>query len=125
MFNVKKAMIPMEEFSKPKATLIIKVMEHGTITGAEDGGHLEFDDCVNAVNGLIDWMARSLGEVNEVGEQKIGAEILTAALYSWTFDRHVDASEDSEDLLDEEDEDYDEEDLGTDEEDSEEQFPPN
>jgi len=115
----------MEEFSKPKATLIIKVMEHGTITGAEGGGHLEFDDCVNAVNGLIDWMARSLAEVNETEEQRIGSEILTAALYSWTFDRHVDASEESEDLLDEEDEDYEEENLDENENDADEGFPPN
>jgi hypothetical protein len=115
----------MEEFSKPKATLIIKVMEHGTITGAEGGGRLEFDDCVNAVNGLIDWMARSLAEVNETNEERIGAEILTAALYSWTFDRHVDESEESEDLLDEEEEGYDEEDLDENEEDTGEEFPHN
>jgi hypothetical protein len=115
----------MEDFSKPKATLIIKVMEHGTITGAEGGGHLEFDDCVNAVNGLIDWMARSLAEVNDTDGQKIGSEILTAALYSWTFDRHVDASEESEDLPDEEDEAYDEEDLDENEDDADEELPPN
>src|SRR5512135_2890504 len=94
-------MIHMEDFSKPKATLVIKVMEHGTITGADGAGHLEFDDCVNAVNGLIDWMARSLAEINESDRERVGTEILVAALNSWTFDQQMDASEDDEDVLDE------------------------
>lgn len=103
----------MEEFSKPKATLIIKVMEHGTITGAEGAGHLEFDDCVNAVNGLIDWMARSLADINETDRERVGTEILVAALNSWTFDQQMDASEEDEDLLDQdEDDEPDEDDPG-------------
>ncbi len=121
----------MEDFSKPKATLIIKVMEHGTITGADGAGHLEFDDCVNAVNGLIDWMARTLAEVNEGERERIGSEILVAALNSWTFDQQMDASEEDEDVLDEdlldEEEDEDEADEGEelDEDDSHEGFRPN
>jgi len=115
----------MEDFPKPKATLVIKVMEHGTITGADGAGHLEFDDCVNAVNGLIDWMARSLADINEAEREKIGSEILVAALYSWTFDRQMDASEEDEDLVDEDllDEEDDEGEL--DEDASDEEFHPN
>jgi len=111
----------MEDFSKPKATLVIKVMEHGTITGADGAGHLEFDDCVNAVNGLIDWMARSLGDINEGGREKIGTEILVAALHSWTFDQQIDGPDEDENPLDEDllDED------GLAEDDSGEEFPPN
>jgi hypothetical protein len=116
----------MDDFSKPKATLVIKVMEHGTITGAEGAGHLEFDDCVNAVTGLIDWMARSLAEANEADREQVGTEILVAALNSWTFEQQMDASEEDEDLLDEDllDEGEDDED-GPDEDDSDEEFPPN
>lgn len=118
----------MEDFSKPKATLIIKVMEHGTITGADGAGHLEFDDCVNAVNGLIDWMARSLADINETDRERVGVEILVAALNSWTFDQQVDASDESEDvpdeeLLDEEEDDADEDEV--DEDDSSEGLHPN
>ena len=121
----------MEDFSKPKATLVIKVMEHGTITGADGAGHLEFDDCVNAVNGLIDWMARSLADVNEDDRERIGTEILVAALNSWTFDQQMDASDEDEDLLDEDlldEEDDDEEEADEDEpdeDDSNEEFHPN
>ncbi len=121
----------MEDFSKPKATLIIKVMEHGTITGADGAGHLEFDDCVNAVNGLIDWMARSLADINETDRERVGTEILVAALNSWTFDQQMDASEDDEDVLDEDllddEEDDDETDEGEelDEDDSNEGLRPN
>src|SRR5512141_2791402 len=100
----------MEEFSKPKATLIIKVMEHGTITGAEGAGHLEFDDYVNAVNGLIDWMARSLADINETDRERVGTEMLVAALNSWTFDQQMDASEEDEDLLDQDEDDEPDED---------------
>jgi hypothetical protein len=115
----------MEDFSQPKATLVIKVMEHGTITGADGAGHLEFDDCVNAVNGLIDWMARSLADVNEGDRERIGTEILTAALYSWTFDQHMDAAEEGEDLLDEDDVDEDNLDEDEPDEDDIEEVPPN
>ena len=115
----------MEEFSKPKATLIIKVMEHGTITGAEGAGHLEFDDCVNAVNGLIDWMARSLADINETDRERVGTEILVAALNSWTFDQQMDASEEDEDLLDQDEDDEPDEDVEPDEDDPGEEFRPN
>jgi hypothetical protein len=84
--------------SKPKATLIIKVMEHGTIVGAEGEGDLEFEDCVNAIDGLIDWMARAMEEVNETDYDKIGSDMLIAALHRWTFE------EQEEDELEESDE---------------------
>lgn len=115
----------MDDLSKPKATLVIKVMEHGTITGADGDGHLEFDDCINAVNGLIDWMARSLAEINEADRQRIGAEILTAALYSWTFDRPMDAPDEPDDLSEEDDLDDDLDDDFDEKEDEPEEFPPN
>jgi hypothetical protein len=79
--------------SKPKATLIIKVMEHGTIVGAEGEGDLEFEDCVNAIDGLIDWMAGALEEANEADRDKIGSDILIAALHRWTFEEHEDESD--------------------------------
>ena len=82
--------------SKPKATLIVKVMEHGTIVGAEGEGDLEFEDCVNAIEGLIDWMARAMEEVNESDHDKIGSDMLIAALHRWTFEEHEDASEESD-----------------------------
>ncbi len=122
----------MEDFSTPKATLVIKVMEHGTITGADGAGHLEFDDCVNAVNGLIDWMARSLADINETDRERIGTEILVAALNSWTFDQQMDASAEEEDedlleedLMDEEEDDDEEDDEDEPDEDSDEEFHPN
>jgi hypothetical protein len=82
--------------SKPKATLIVKVMEHGTLVGAEGEGDLEFEDCVNAIEGLVDWMARAMEEVNDDDGGKIGSDMLIAALHRWTFDEHEDASEESE-----------------------------
>jgi hypothetical protein len=82
--------------SKPKATLIVKVMEHGTIVGAEGNGDLEFEDCVNAIQGLVDWMARAMEEANEEDHDKIGSDMLIAALHRWTFEEHEDASEESD-----------------------------
>jgi hypothetical protein len=82
----------MDFASKPKATLIIKVMEHGTIVGAEGDGDLEFDDCINAIQGLVDWMARAMETENEAAPDKIGSDMLIAALHRWTFEEREDAS---------------------------------
>ena len=80
----------MENSAQPKATLIIKVMEHGTITGTDDAVCLEFEDCVNAVGGLVGWLAETLAEVNDAPEDEIGAAILIDALHHWTFDEQMD-----------------------------------
>jgi len=85
----------MEEPSQPKATLIVKVMEHGTITGTDEPIDLDFDDCVGAVGGLVGWLADALAEANEADKHEIGAAILVDALHHWTFDEYVD--EDIED----------------------------
>jgi hypothetical protein len=87
----------MDFASKPKATLIVKVMDHGTIVGAEGDGDLEFEDCLNAIEGLVDWMARAMEEVNESDHEKIGSDMLIAALHRWTFQDHEDASEEPPD----------------------------
>ena len=80
----------MENLPKPKATLIIKVMEHGTITGTDDPVCLEFEDCVNAVGGLVGWLAETLAEVHDAPEEEIGSAILIDALHRWTFDEQMD-----------------------------------
>jgi hypothetical protein len=124
----------MDDYSKPKATLVIKVLEHETLTGADGEQHLDFDDSVNAVNGLIGWLARSLAETSETELQKVGSEILIAALYSWTFDRNMDIPDESDeadfddDDLDEDEDDteeLDEDDTEELDEDESEEFPPN
>ena len=114
----------MDNYSKPKATLVIKVLEHETLTGADGEQHLDFDDSVNAVNGLIGWLARSLAEADETELQKVGSEILIAALYSWTFDRNMDIPDES-DEADFDDDDLDEDEDDTEELDEDEEFPPN
>jgi hypothetical protein len=86
----------MDFASKPKATLIVKVMEHGTIVGAEGEGDLEFDDCLNAIEGLVDWMARAMEEANEDGRDKVASDMLIAALHRWTFEESEDESEESD-----------------------------
>ncbi len=83
----------MDFASKPKATLIVKIMEHGTLVGAEGDGDLEFEDCINAIEGLVDWMARAMEESNESDHDKIGSDMLVAALHRWTFEEHEDTSE--------------------------------
>jgi hypothetical protein len=88
----------MENLSQPKATLTVKVMEHGTIVGTDDPICLEFEDCVNAVDGLVHWMATILAEVNDADAEKIGSDILIAALNQWTFDEHIDDEDDLDDL---------------------------
>lgn len=91
----------MENLSQPKATLTVKVMEHGTIVGTDDPICLEFEDCVNAVDGLVHWMASILAEVNDADMEKIGSDLLIAALNQWTFNEHIDEDDD----FDEDDED--------------------
>ncbi len=86
----------MDFASKPKATLIVKIMEHGTLVGAEGDGDLEFEDCINAIEGLVDWMARAMEEANESDHSKIGSDMLVAALHRWTFEEHEDAEEEPE-----------------------------
>jgi len=123
----------MDDYSKPKATLVIKIMEHETLTGADGDQHLDFDDSVNAVNGLIGWLARSLAEVNEGDRQKIGSEILVAALYNWAFNQHPDMPDEDEDEDEDDDDDLgdddlDDDDLGEDDlsgDDLHDEYPPN
>ena len=94
----------MDDYSNPKATLVIKVCEHETLTGADGEQHLDFDDSVNAVNGLIGWLSQSLAEVTEGDKKKIGEEILIAALYGWEFNQPKNAhDEDDEDELGDDD----------------------
>ncbi len=87
----------MDFAAKPKATLIVKVMEHGTIVGVEGDGDLAFEDCINAIEGLVDWMAQAMEEVNDSDHDKIGSDMLIAALHRWTFEPHEDASEEDPD----------------------------
>ncbi|MBN1363159.1 MAG: hypothetical protein JW993_21345 [Sedimentisphaerales bacterium] len=100
----------MENLSQPKATLTVKVMEHGTIVGTNDPITLEFEDCINAVNGLVHWLASILAEVNDEDAQVIGSEVLIAALNEWTFNEHIDESDDFDEDEDEEDDIDDEDD---------------
>lgn len=92
----------MERLPHSKARLIVNVMEHGTIVGTDDPGTLEFDDCVNAVEGLASWLGEALAEVNEEDGMEITAAILIDALHRWTFDEqvHEDDQEDEDDLAD-------------------------
>ena len=83
----------MEYVPQPKARLIVNVMGHGTVVGTDDPVALEFDDCVDAVSGLTDWLARILSEVNEAEASEIGTAILVDALHHWTFDEPVDEDE--------------------------------
>jgi len=88
----------MEYVSQPRARLIVNVSEHGTVVGTDDPVTLEFEDCVNAVGGLTDWLARVLSEVNDAEAEEIGTAILVDALHNWTFDERVDEG----DVLDDE-----------------------
>jgi hypothetical protein len=101
----------MDDYSKPKATLVIKVMEHETLTGADGEQYLDFDDSVNAVNGLIGWLARSLAEVTEGDRKKIGEEILIAALYGWAFNQPQETSDEDGEEDDFENDGFDEDDF--------------
>jgi hypothetical protein len=88
----------MERVPQPKARLVVNVMEHGTIVGTDEGGSLEFDDCVGAVEGLVGWLADVLAEANDATREEIGAAIFVDALHRWTFDEHVDDSNGCDDL---------------------------
>jgi len=117
----------MDDYSKPKATLVIKVLEHETLTGADGEQHLDFDDSVNAINGLIGWLAQSLAETEESDKQTMGTELLVAALYGWTFNEHSGESDETDELLDDDDSDDDDFDDDTEELDEDEpgEFPSN
>jgi hypothetical protein len=91
----------MERISQPKARLIVNVMDHGTVVGTDDPVALEFEDCVNAVTGLVGWLASTLAEVNDATDEEIGTAILVDALHQWTFDKRTDLSGESDDDTDE------------------------
>ena len=91
----------MERIPQPKARLIVNIMDHGTVVGTDDPVALEFEDCVNAVTGLVGWLASTLGEVNDATDEEIGTAILVDALHQWTFDKRTDLSGESEDDPDE------------------------
>jgi hypothetical protein len=95
----------MEQMPRRGARLVVDVREHGTVVGTDDPVSLEFEDCVNAITGLTDWLARALAEVNDDAVETIGSAMLIEALHQWTFNEQVDASGEAEDLEDEEDED--------------------
>ena len=90
----------MEYVPQPKARLIVNVMDEGTVVGSDDPVTLEFEDCVNAVGGLTDWLARVLSEVNDADAEEIGTAILVDALHNWTFDERVDESDVPDDAPD-------------------------
>jgi hypothetical protein len=94
----------MEQMPRRGARLVVDVREHGTVVGTDDPVSLEFEDCVNAITGLTDWLARALAEVNDDAVETIGSAMLIEALHQWTFNEQVDASGEAEDLEDEEDE---------------------
>jgi len=80
------------------------------VVGTDDPVNLEFEDCVNAITGLTDWLARALAEVNEEGHETIGSAMLIEALHQWTFDERIDESgavDDPEDEGEDEDEEAD------------------
>jgi hypothetical protein len=98
-----------------KARLIVNVMDHGTIVGTDDPVALEFEDCVNAVTGLVGWLASTLGEVNDATDEEIGTAILVDALHQWTFDKHADASNESDDESESDEDEPDEDEFDEDE----------
>jgi hypothetical protein len=90
----------MENMPRRGARLVVDVREHGTVIGTDDPVNLEFEDCVNAITGLADWLARALAEVNEEASQTIGSAMLIEALHQWTFNEPIDESEEDEELPD-------------------------
>jgi hypothetical protein len=62
---------------------------------------LEFEDCGNAIGGLVSWLAEALAEVNDADPKEIGTAMLVDALHHWTFDDEIDdeceCDDDSED----------------------------
>jgi len=91
----------MERMPRRGARLVVDVREHGTVVGTDDPVNLEFEDCVNAITGLTDWLARALAEVNEDASQTIGSAMLIEALHQWTFNEQIDASGEAEEVEDE------------------------
>jgi len=90
----------MERIPQLKARLVVSVMDHETVVGTDGPLSLEFQDCVEAVAGLVSWLASALEEVNNDTEKEIGTAILAEVLHQWTFDQHVDAGDDSDDSVD-------------------------
>jgi hypothetical protein len=88
----------MEHRHHRGARLVVDVKEHGTVVGTDDPVNLEFEDCVNAVSGLVDWLARALAEVNEEGHETIGSAILIETLHQWAFNEHMDAASEADEL---------------------------
>ena len=87
----------MEYVPQPKARLVVNVMEHGTVVGTDDPVTLEFEDCVNAVGGLVGWLGEILSEVNDAEPKEIGTAILVEALHHLTFDEEIDDEDEFED----------------------------
>jgi hypothetical protein len=90
----------MQNVPQPKTRLIINIMEHGTVVGTDDPIDLEFEDCVNAVGGLVNWLACVLAEVNDSPKEEIGSAILVDALHHWTFDEEIDEADSFDDGTD-------------------------
>ena len=86
----------MEYVPQPKARLIVNVMEHGTVVGTDDPVTLEFEDCGNAIGGLVSWLAGALAEVNDADPKEIGTAMLVDALHHWTFDDEIDEEDEDE-----------------------------
>ena len=106
----------MERLPQSRARLIVNVMNHGTVVGTEDAVRLEFEDCVNAVQGLASYLGELLSDFKAKTAYEITSAILIDALHHWTFDEHIDDSaEDDEDF----DDDTSDDDAPSDE------FPPN
>jgi hypothetical protein len=112
----------MARLPNAKARLIVNIMDHGTVVGTDDPVELEFEDCVNAVTGLVGWLASTLGEVNDATDQEIGTALLVDALHQWTFHNQTDADDESEDEAEDEAEDDEAEEDDLDEGESEEPF---
>jgi hypothetical protein len=102
----------MEHMPRRGARLVVDIREHGTIVGTDDPVNIEFEDCVNAITGLTDWLAGALAEANEDGAEIIGSAMLIEALHQWTFNERVDESGEADDLEEEDEEDDDEPDNG-------------
>jgi hypothetical protein len=90
----------MQNVPQPKTRLIVNIMEHGTVVGTDDPIDLEFEDCVNAVGGLVNWLASVLAEVNESPREEIGSAILVDVLHHWTFDEQIEEGDPFEDETD-------------------------
>ena len=101
----------MEQMPRRGARLVVDVREHGTVVGTDDPVNLEFEDCVNAIAGLTDWLAGALAEANEEGAEMIGSAMLIEALHQWTFNERIDESDEADDLDEDEDDEESDDDL--------------